>query len=410
MAIKITLFIVFILLIVIFIGLVGLKCTKRNAIKQEYYNELNPRGEYGYGKKDVSEEKANKIKEKYNAKLSLNFIQIALFAILAIVMLVLTIIIPGNIHQVNTGEVAVVRHMGKVTGTREPGIYWDWYFTNDYEIYDTKVREINIETQTYSKDNQIIGVQADLQYTIDSAQVDRIATEYGSIDKLESKITSISLDNIKSVFAQNTATDVINNRSSISANISQTVDNSINDSYYVNVKTIVLTNIDFTDDFEAAVAAKVAQEQKKQQALIEQEQQLAQAQNDKAIAIAKAEAEAESARLKAEAEARVAEIQAEADKIVAQIGADSAEYQGRKQAAIALQKLASINGWTIVTTIEADGTQYNQLYKPDKTLVTNDELKAGVDKLLEVYKYEAWDGKLPVYQMGDSGTITVVQP
>ena len=335
---------------------------------------------------------------------------VVLFGALALVMVLGVIFIPGNIHQVNTGEVAVVRDMGKVTGTREAGVYWDWYFTKSYEMYDTKVREIKIETQTYSKDNQIIGVSADLQYTIDSAQVDKIATEYGSIDKLESKITSIALDNIKSVFAQNTATDVINNRSQISANISQTVDASINTGYYVNVKTIVLTNIDFTDDFEAAVAAKVAEEQNRQKALIEQERQLADAENNKAIAILNAQAEAEAAQTKANADAEVARIKAQADQDVAKIEADTALYAGQKNAAIALQKLASVNGWSVLTVTEADGTQYAQLVKSDKTIVTDEELAKGVEKLVEVYKIEKWDGSVPQYQMGTNGVVTVVTP
>ena len=326
--------------------------------------------------------------------------------ILAFLCLILLIVVPGNIHQVDTGEVAVVRHLGKVSGTREAGVHWDNYFVNGYEYYDTKVREINIETHTYSKDNQIIGVNADLQYTIDAAQVDKIATEYGSIEKLESKINSIALDNIKSVFAQNTATDVINNRSQISASIAQTVDESINVGYYVNVKTIVLTNIDFTDDFELAVAAKVAQEQKKQQALIEQEQQLAQALNDKEIAIAKAQAEAEAARLKAEAEAEVARIKAEADKAVAQIGADSAEYQGKKEASIAMQRLASINGWTVVTTDEG----LNTLVKPDGTLVTDAELKVGAENLIKYYYTQQWNGILPETYLSEKDVSTVIIP
>jgi regulator of protease activity HflC (stomatin/prohibitin superfamily) len=381
MAIKVVLFIAFILLALVFAGVAGFK------IYREYDDGDKPKWPVG------------------------------LFGVLAVAMVVCTIFIPGNIHQVSTGEVAVVRDMGKVVGIREAGVYWDFYMTKKYDYYDTKVREIKIETQTYSKDNQIIGVTADLQYAIDSAQVDKIATEYGTIDKLESKITSIALDNIKSVFAQNTATDVINNRSQISANISQTVDTSINTGYYVNVKTIVLTNIDFTDDFEAAVAAKVAEEQKRQQALIEQERQLAEAENNKKIAIANAEAEARAAQLKADAEAEVARIRAQADQDVAKIEADTALYAGQKNAAIALQKLASVNGWTVVTYTDTKGTEdtsdditYNKLVKPDETLVTDAELQVGVNKLLEVYKYEKWDGKLPTYQMGENGIISVVQP
>lgn len=380
MAIKVVLFIVFILLALVFAGIAGFK------IYQAYDNDK---------------------KTKWPI----------LFGALAAAMVVCTIFIPGNIHQVSTGEVAVVRDMGKVVGIREAGVYWDFYMTKKYDYYDTKVREIKIDTQTYSKDNQIITVQADLQYTIDSAQVDKIATEYGTIDKLESKITSIALDNIKAVFAQNSATDVITNRANISASVSQTVSNSIDDGYYVKVKTIVLTNIDFEESFEAAVAAKVAEEQKKQQALIEQERQLAEAENNKKIAIANAEAEAQSAQLKAEAEAEVARIRAQADQDVAKIEADTALYAGQKNAAIALQKLASVNGWTVVTYTDTKGTEdtsdditYNKLVKPDESLVTDAELQVGVNKLLEVYKYEKWDGKLPTYQMGENGIISVVQP
>jgi len=408
MAIKITLFIIFILGIIIFGGLTGWKISKRGILKNDYNEETDFGGKYG--RREIDENKTKEIADKYNAKLFLNRIQIVLFSILTIIMLLLTILVPGNIHQVNTGEVAVVRHMGKVSGIREAGIHWDFYMTNSYQKFDTKVREIKIDTQTYSKDNQIIAVQADLQYTIDSAQVDKIAAEYGKINKLESKIKSIALDNIKSVFAQNTATDVINNRSQISANISKTVDNSINTGYYVNVKTIVLTNIDFTDDFEAAVAAKVAEEQKRQQALIEQERQLAEAENNKQIAIKNAQAEAESAQLRANAEAEVARIKAQADQDVAKIEADTALYAGQKNAAIALQKLASVNGWTVLTITEADGTQYSKLIDSEKNVITSEQLAKGVEQLVKVYTIETWDGKLPVYQMGENGLVTVVTP
>jgi len=387
LAIKVTLFILFILGILIFAGLAGWKA----------YQRYDDEDEHG-------------------------IIAPIVFGILAVVMLVGTICIPGNIHQVNTGEVAVVRHMGKVTGSREAGIYWDWYFTNDYEKFDTKVREINIDTPTYSKDNQIITVQADLQYTIDSAQVDKIATEYGTIDKLESKITNIALDNIKAVFAQNSATEVITNRADISANISQTVSNSINDSYYVKVKTIVLTNIDFTDDFEAAVAAKVAAAQEAEKAKNEAEKAKTEAEAAKEVAILKAQAEAEAVKAQALAQAEAAVTKAEAEQKVAKIEADTALYAGQKNAAIAIQKLAGINGWSVITvTDDPNNTPDYSLddiitYKLVKYVgdnyvaITADELAVGVNKLMEVYKYEAWDGKLPTYQMGENGFIAVTTP
>ena len=339
-------------------------------------------------------------KSSYNKK------PFIIYATLAAVGLAGSIFVPGNIHQVNTGEVAVVRHLGKVSGIREAGIYWDFYMTNQYEIYDTKVREINIETQTYSKDNQIIGVTANLQYTIDTANVDKIATEYGAIEKLESKINSIALDNIKSVFAKNTATDVINNRSEISANISQTVNNSINQAYYVSVKTIVLTNIDFTDDFEAAVAAKVAAAQEAEKAENEARKAEIEAEAAKQVAILKAEAELEQAKLAAQAKFYAAEQEAAAQLVLAQ-----AEANATKLKAV---EVARMVGFEIVETVNADGTiRYDINYGPATTaeeIKSRDERIALLTKYLEYIQYlEKWDGTLPVTLVGDD-TATIVIP
>ena len=136
---------------------------------------------------------------------------------------------------------------------------------------------------------------------------------------------------------------------------------------------------------------------------------MAEAENNKQVAILQAEAEAEAATKRANAEAEVARIKAQADQDVAKIEADTALYAGQKNAAIALQKLASVNGWTVVTYTNGE-TTYNKLVKPDETLVTAEELAKGVEQLVKIYTIETWDGKLPTYQMGDSGIVTVVTP
>jgi hypothetical protein len=83
---------------------------------------------------------------------------------------------------------------------------------------------------------------------------------------------------------------------------------------------------------------------------------------------------------------------------VAKIAADSAEYQGKKEAAIALQRLASINGWTVVFDEE---TGLNTLYKADGAEVTTEELKIGAENLIMYYYIQAWDGKLPETMLGE---------
>ena len=53
-----------------------------------------------------------------------------------------------------------------------------------------------------------------------------------------------------------------------------TVRNAIGPDYYVNVQDVILTNIDFTDEFEKSVEDKVVAEQDKQAAITRAEAQL----------------------------------------------------------------------------------------------------------------------------------------
>ena len=396
---------IFTIALLAMLGLGGFFIYKRATVSVDYDVDYSMSSEERGKIKAEAKDKTSKLKKKY---LGL----VTLFGVLAAAFLTLDIIVPGSIHQVDTGQVAVVRHLGKIEGVRQDGIHWDFYLTNNYTIYDTKVQQIDMETQAYTFDKQTVGLNFSMQYQIDAANVDSMARIYGDTDKVESKIEKVALDKIKAIFAKNTADNIIEDRSTILAEVKSEVDSAINaETYYLVVKDIVLTNVDFTDDYEAAVAAKVAQQQAYEKAVIEQKQALAQAENDKAIAIAKAQAEAESAKLEAEAAAQVAKIKAEADMEVAKIAADTAEYAGRKEAAISLNKLAGVNGWYVVNLVDEKGnTTGYKLMKNDGTEVTEAELAVGVDKLIEVLKYEKWDGALPQYQMGSNGTIAVVTP
>jgi uncharacterized membrane protein YqiK len=205
--------------------------------------------------------------------------------------------------------------------------------------------------------------------------------------------------------------------------------------------------MDFTDSFTAAVEAKAVAAQQKLQAQIEQERLTMEAQQAAARAEVEANAQAAVNKINAEAQAEVDKIKAEADKLVAQIGADSAEYQGQKEAAIALQRLASINGWTVVTekitevvkvpkyTELEDGTKV-PVYVIDETTgkttteivmeeivvvttvhklvdvnnkeVSPEQIAEGAKKLIEYYYTQSWDGKLPDTFVGDGDISNII--
>ena len=90
---------------------------------------------------------------------------------------------------------------------------------------------------------------------------------------------------------------------------------------------------------------------------------------------------------------------------VVKIQADAAEYQGRKEAAIKLQALASINGWTVVIDTN---TGSGKIVKSDGTEPTEDELKLGTQRLIEYYYTQTLNGQLPETYVGDDSVSSVL--
>jgi regulator of protease activity HflC (stomatin/prohibitin superfamily) len=118
------------------------------------------------------------------------------------------LVIPFSFHTVNTGELAVVRHLGKITDVREAGTNFDLWFVNKYEKYDTKVQNVDILTAAYSSDAQTMEVTMTLQYQIMPDKVIDIATQYGSLEILQSRIQSIAIEKTKAVLSSYKAMDI----------------------------------------------------------------------------------------------------------------------------------------------------------------------------------------------------------
>lgn len=324
------------------------------------------------------------------------------FVGLSIVGIALFATIPGSFHQVETGTVAVVRSLGQIKGTRTPGTYFDFYMVNNYEIYDTKVQQDKIVTAAYSKDGQTMELEVFLQYQIQSENVTRIATEYGNLEALQARIETVTIEKTKAVMSSAEAMTIIQSRSQFSNNVSTSVREGISDDYYVNVKDVVLTNIDFTDEFEKSVEDKVIAEQEKQ------------------AAITRAEAELEVAKLEAQKKIEEARGNAEAQKILAQASAEAATYK--------IIELAKTVGYTVNETylysvdgleaefatrqVETETTIYlGTKYVIDITTGPGaDKFKTLVEDYLQYLAYlEQWNGELPDVVAGDDA-ISVIVP
>lgn len=217
--------------------------------------------------------------------------------VIGLVFILGTIVIPPSFHTVNTGTIAVVKHLGEARGTRAAGTHFDLWITNSYQRYNAKVQSVDIKTATYSSDAQTMDIQMTLQYQIMPDKVVDIAKQYGSLSILQNRIESISIEKAKAVLSSYKAMKIIENRSSMSPAVEECIKDAIGKEYFVNVTAVVITNIDFSDAFEKAVEDKMVAEQKKLKAEYENETKVEQAKANAEAKVVSAEAEAKANEL-----------------------------------------------------------------------------------------------------------------
>ena len=350
-------------------------------------------------------------------------------AIISVSGLVLTILVPPSFHQVEAGQVAVVKSLGKVVGTRHPGTYFDFHLINEYTYFDTTIQKLDVSTASYSSDAQTMEIQMTIQYKIDATKAENILTEYTNMSSLAQRIEKVADDNVKTVLSQYTAMRIIETRAKISPEVESVIKNEVDDKYYVTVTAVNLTDIQFTDEFEKSVENKVIAEQEKE------------------AAITKAEQELEVAKLEAEAKIVAAQGDAESQKIIASATAEAmaikivelAKSLGFKVTESYTQKVETVitssidNSLISSSSIEEEVTTYpnigvkvtkdetNNTVTTVTTTLTNtkyvieydtEHTEEDLQVIIEFIKYleylEKWDGKLPSVMTGSEGVEIII--
>lgn len=344
-----------------------------------------------------------------------------------VVSSLLALLIPGSFHQVEAGEVAVVKTLGKVNGTRMPGTYFDFYLFNDYIYFDTTIQKLEIRTSSYSSDAQTMDIEMTVQYKIDPTKAENILTEYISLDSLSQRIEKVADDNAKSILSKYTAMKIIETRASISPEVQEAVKVAIDEKYYATVTAVNLTNIDFTDEFEKSVEDKVIAEQQKEAAITKAEQELEVAKLTAQAKIVEAEGNAESQKIiaRASAEAMALKIIELAkstgfnvnETYLKRVETTVINKESQKQISSKTteeetnvkpeESVNFVEDETTLTTITTTIAQTNYSIVYDETH-TKEDLKI----VLEFVKYleylEKWNGELPTVVAGDKGVDIII--
>ncbi|MBR2341375.1 MAG: prohibitin family protein [Clostridia bacterium] len=310
-----------------------------------------------------------------------------IFSCVGAVCAVFLAVVPPSIQTVEAGQVAVVKHLGEAKEIRTAGTYFDFWLTDSYTYYDSTVQNLDIVASAYSKDAQTMDIAMTVQYRINPEQAIDIATKYGDLKTLSSRIESVSVERAKSHLSSFSAMEIIETRSAISPAVEQSIRETISEQYYVTIVAGVVTNIDFSDAFESTVENKMIAEQ-----------EVLTAEYEKEKALIAAEQALEVAKLEAQAVVEQAKADAESQELVAQAQARAIAHKS--------VETARMLGFTIIETKTEETTEYSI----DFTGKTAEEIKLISEYLKYIEYLETWDGELPSTVVTDSSGASIILP
>ena len=273
-------------------------------------------------------------------------------------LLGLVLIVFSVITSVPTGHTGILTTFGKVEDvTLEAGVHFKMPW-QEIVCMDNRTQKGRVEMKGFSKDIQEVSIAYSINYQINKKNAQNIYKSIGT-DYYDRVMSPRIQETVKNVIAKYDAEQLINSRDTLSNEITALLKEELLE-YNIDVVNTAIEDLDFSDAFTNAVEEKAVAAQALLKAKTEQEQKTMEE-----------EQKAERQKIQAEANAKVAQIAAEAEAEVLKIQADAAEYAGQKDAAINEALAKSLN-----------------------------------EILIEYYKIQQWDGKLPeTYLGGDGSTV-----
>ena len=268
-----------------------------------------------------------------------------------VVVVVLLLLLLTCTATVETGYTGIVTTFGRVEDvTLEAGFHFKSPFQRII-CMDNREQKTSFTTEAFSSDIQQVNIIGSINYAINKSTAMNLFKEVGT-DYFNKLVYPRMLEITKGVFSKYSAENLVANREKLSQDIRDGLYEELRD-YGINVISLSIENLDFTDAFTDAVEAKQVAAQRKLQAEIEQAQMTMETQQ-----------QAERQRINAEAAANVARINADADAYAVKVRSE-AEAEANKMIAESL-----------------------------------------TENLIRFNEIKSWDGKLPVYMAGE-GTTTV---
>lgn len=212
-----------------------------------------------------------------------------------VVVVVLVALAINSIFIVNTGEVALIENLGKISDVKHAGLNFKIPFIQKYRKIIIREQTESLNAEVSTKDIQTVQVQLSVQFRVDDPIV-----LYSSIGAsyVEVLVLPRVKEFIQSIVAKYTIEEFVNKRSEISKQVNESLADDLK-VYGIKVSKISIVNHDFSDDYEKAVEAKKVAEQAVEKAKAEQAKIAIEAENK--VKLAEYELQEKELRAKANA-------------------------------------------------------------------------------------------------------------
>lgn len=160
---------------------------------------------------------------------------------------------------IETGERGVVLRLGEYKYTMNEGLNFKAPFIDSVYKMQIRDRSYNSDVEVSSKDMQTIKISSSLVYSLDSQKVGDIYRRYGN--NIESTIIKPTVaEVINATIAQYPIEEFVSKRDEISKKIMGTIRTRFSD-IGIDIKSFLITNHDFSDDYNKAIEQKKIAEQ-----------------------------------------------------------------------------------------------------------------------------------------------------
>ena len=251
------------------------------------------------------------------------------------VLIAAVLIVVSCFASVPTGYTGILTTFGRVENeTMEAGLHFKAPWQKVVKMNNQEQRS-QFTLQAFSSDIQQVEVAGSINFNIDKTTAMNLYREIGT-SYSKTLIDPRLNENTKAVFSHYEAENLIAQRDLLSSSIKELMTKDLK-GYGINVLSVSIEDVYFTDAFTDAVEAKQVATQNKLKAETEQEQ-----------ATMEAKAAAERKQIEANTQAEIKKIQADAEAYQIKVQSD-AEAEANKKIAESLTpeliQYAYANGW-----------------------------------------------------------------